>query len=190
MYYKFNKEKLAFEQVSIASKLLIGIGAVLGTLVFLGFTFIPSNKVDELNYEEKLIIIREYNEFSQEKLTNKIQELNFNFPYIILAQSMQETGSFKSTIFLQCNNLFGMKEAKMRATSAQGTERGHAYYNSWQESLYDYAMYYNAYLRKIKTEDEYFEYLRQNYAEDPEYVSRLKSIIKKKKLKELFKQIA
>ena len=51
-------------------------------------------------------------------------------------------------------------------------------------------MYYNTYLRKIKTEDEYFEYLRQNYAEDPEYVTRLKNIIKKKKLKHLFKQLA
>jgi uncharacterized FlgJ-related protein len=190
MYYKFNKEKLAFEKVSITSKLLIGIGAVLGTLIFLGFTFIPSNRVDELNYEEKLIIIKEYNEFSQEKLVTNIEELNFKFPHIILAQSMQETGNFKSGIFKENNNLFGMKEARMRATLAQGTNRGHAHYNTWQESLYDYAMYYNAYLRKIKTEDEYFEYLRQNYAEDPEYVSRLKSIIKKKKLKELFKQIA
>jgi hypothetical protein len=190
MYYKFNEEQLAFEKVSITSKLLIGIGAVLGTLIFLGFTFIPSNKVDELNYEEKLIIIKEYNEFSQEKLVVNIGELNFKFPHIILAQSMQETGNFKSGIFKENNNLFGMKEARIRATLAQGTNRGHAHYNTWQESLYDYAMYYNAYLRKIKTEDEYFEYLRQNYAEDPEYVSRLKSIIKKKKLKELFKQVA
>jgi uncharacterized FlgJ-related protein len=186
MYYKFNKEKLAFEKINITSKLLIGIGGVLGILIFLGFTLLPSNRVDELNYEEKLIIIKEYNEFSQEKLVVNIGELNFKFPHIILAQSIQETGNFKSNIFKENNNLFGMKEAQIRATLAQGTSRGHAYYNTWQESLYDYAMYYNAYLRKIKTEDEYFEYLRQNYAEDPTYVQRLKQIIKKQDLKSKF----
>lgn len=186
MYYKFNKEKLIFEKTSISGKFLTGLGAVIGILVFLGFTLIPSSNIEELSYEEKLIVIKEYNEFSQEKLVQKIKELNFKFPHIILAQSIQETGNFKSGIFQENNNLFGMKEAKLRATLAQGTNRGHAHYNSWQESVYDYAMFYNSYLRKINTEGEYYEYLRQNYAEDPTYVQRLKSIISKKKLKQRF----
>jgi hypothetical protein len=190
MYYKFNKETLDFEKVGLTSKILSGIGAIIGLTIILGFTLLPSSKEQETSYEEKLIIIRQYNEFSEEKLVTHLRELNLKFPYIILAQSIQETGNFKSGIFKENNNLFGMKEAKMRATLAQGTSRGHAYYGSWKESLYDYAMYYNTYLRKIKTEDEYFEYLRQNYAEDPEYVPRLKDIIRKKKLKHLFKQLA
>ncbi len=189
MYYKFNKEKLAFEKTNITNKILTSLGFTIGVVLILGFTIFPNKDIKTLSLEEKIIVIKEYNEFSQEKLVTNIGELNFKFPYIILAQSMQETGNFKSSIFKENNNLFGMKEARIRATLAQGTNRGHAHYNTWQESLYDYAMYYNAYLRKIKTEDEYFEYLRQNYAEDPEYVLRLKSIIKKKKLKELFKQI-
>jgi hypothetical protein len=41
-------------------------------------------------------------------------------------------------------------------------------------------------LRSIKTEGEYFEYLRQNYAEDLTYVQRLKEIIKKEELKNKF----
>lgn len=189
MYYKFNKETLDFEKTNISNILLKVLGAVLGILIVLGFTIYPNKETMNLSYEEKLIVIKEYNEFSQEKLVEKIQELNFKFPHIILAQTMQETGHYKSLVFKEGNNLFGMKEAKLRATLAQGTNRGHAYYNSWQESVYDYAMYYNSYLRKIKTEDEYYEYLRQNYAEDPDYVPRLKQIIKKKKLKHLFKQI-
>jgi uncharacterized FlgJ-related protein len=186
MYYRFNKEKLIFEKTSISGKLLTGIGGVLAILVFLGFTYLPTPNTEELSYEEKLIVIREYNEFTQEKLIEKIKELNFKFPHIVLAQTIQETGNFKSTIFLENNNLFGMKEAKLRANLAKGTNRGHAYYNSWQESVYDYAMFYNSYLRKINTEGEYYEYLKQNYAEDPTYVQRLKSIIVKRKLKEKF----
>jgi flagellum-specific peptidoglycan hydrolase FlgJ len=53
-------------------------------------------------------------------------------------------------------------------------------------SVLDYALYYSTYLYKLKTEGEYFEYLRQNYAEDPTYVQRLKQIIKKQELKNKF----
>jgi uncharacterized FlgJ-related protein len=96
----------------------------------------------------------------------------------VLAQAKLESGYFKSTIFLENNNMFGMREAKLRANLAKGTNRSHAYYDSWQDSLLDYALYYSTYLHKIKTEGEYFEYLKQNYAEDPSYVQRLKQIIK------------
>jgi len=47
-------------------------------------------------------------------------------------------------------------------------------------------LYYSTYLSDIKTEGEYFEFLKQNYAEDPTYVTRLKSIIKTRNLKEKF----
>jgi flagellum-specific peptidoglycan hydrolase FlgJ len=47
-------------------------------------------------------------------------------------------------------------------------------------------MFYNTYLRDLKTESEYYGYLQQYYAEDPNYVERLKNIINNKKLKEKF----
>jgi flagellum-specific peptidoglycan hydrolase FlgJ len=79
-----------------------------------------------------------------------------------------------------------MREAKLRVNLAKGTNREHAYYDSWQECVYDYALYYSTYLSDIKTEGEYFEYLRQNYAEDKTYIQRLKQIIKKQNLKSKF----
>ena len=82
--------------------------------------------------------------------------------------------------------MFGMKEAVVRSNLAKGTNRGHAMYNSWQECVIDYALYYSTYLSDIKTEGEYFEFLKQNYAEDPTYVTRLKSIIKTRNLKAKF----
>ena len=186
MYYKFNKETLAFQKTRITNVTLLGLGAFIGLSLILGFTYNPANKVQTLSQEDKLIVIREYNEFSEEKLIEKITELNFRYPHIILAQAKLESGHFKSTIFLENNNMFGMKEAKLRANLAKGTNRGHAYYETWQESVIDYALYYSTYLYKIRTEGEYFEYLRQNYAEDPTYVQRLKQIIKKQDLKNKF----
>ena len=186
MYYKFNKETLDFERTKITNKSLTGLGAAVGLLLIFGFTSNPNNKVENLSQEEKLIVVREYNEFSEVKLIEKIKELNFRFPHIILAQAKLESGNFKSTIFLENNNMFGMKEAKLRANLAKGTNRNHAYYETWQDCILDYALYYSTYLSDIRTEGEYFEYLRQNYAEDPTYVQRLKEIIKKQELKNKF----
>jgi uncharacterized FlgJ-related protein len=182
MYYKFNEEKLAFEKTNITNKSLIALGITIGLAIILGFTSKPKDAIQNLTTEDRLIVIREYNEFSEQKLIEKINQLNFKYPHIILAQAKLESGNFKSTIFLENNNLFGMKEAKLRVNLAKGTNREHAYYDSWQESIYDYALYYSTYLYKIKTEGEYFEYLRQNYAEDSTYVQRLKEIIKKQKI--------
>ena len=186
MYYKFNKETLDFEKTKVTNKSLTGLGAAVGLLLIFGFTSNPSNKVENLSQEEKLIVVREYSEFSEEKLIEKIAELNFRYPHIILAQAKLESGNFKSTIFLENNNMFGMREAKLRANLARGTNRAHAYYDSWQESVLDYALYYSTYLSDIRTEGEYFEYLKQNYAEDPTYVQRLKEMIKKQDLKSKF----
>ena len=81
-----------------------------------------------------------------------------------------------------------MKQARIRPTTALGTNIGHAYYNDWKESVYDYALYQAAYLRKIKSEEQYFEYLGSYYAEAKHYVKALKKVIKKNKLEELFEE--
>ena len=186
MYYKFNEQTLLFEKTKVSKTVLVGVGVAVGLLLTLGFTTNPANKVKSLSTEEKLIVVREYNEFSEGRLIEKIKQLNFRFPHIILAQSYQETGHYKSGIFLENNNLFGMKQAQIRVTLAKGTNRNHAYYDSWQDSVNDYAMFYATYLSDLKTEGEYFEYLKQNYAEDPTYVQRLKALIQKRNLKNKF----
>jgi hypothetical protein len=186
MYYKYCQEKLAFEKISLFSKKLKLIVVIVAIAVVFSFSMPPRAVANNLSKEEKLIVIREYNEFSEAQLIKKISELNFRFPYIILAQSYQETGRYTSTIFKTNHNLFGMREAAQRANLARGTNRNHAFYDSWQDSVVDYALYYSTYLYDIKTEGEYFEYLRQNYAEDPTYVERLKSLIKKENLKSKF----
>ena len=128
--------------------------------------------------EAKTIVLKEYNEFSEEKLDLYIEELNLKFPKIVKAQAVLETHNFKSNIFLVNNNLFGMKVASLRPTTAKGHNLGHAYYDNWRQSVLDYAFFQAAYLRSIKTEDEYFQYLAANYAEDTLYVNKLKKIIK------------
>ena len=77
MYYKFNEETLLPEKVKLTNKSLLGFGAAVGLLLVFGFTSNPANEVQNLSQEEKLIVVREYNEFSETKLIEKITELNF-----------------------------------------------------------------------------------------------------------------
>lgn len=183
--YRFNKESLEYEKIPVRQYVIIVL-ILLGIFSGLGVSIAPRPTTTTLSQEEKLIVVREYNEFSEKLLIKEIKSLNFKYPHIILAQAYQETGQYKSSIFKFQNNLFGMKQAQSRLNLAKGTERGHAYYDSWQDSLMDYALYNATYLSDVKTEGEYLEYLKQNYAKDPSYVPRLLSIIKKNKLKQLF----
>jgi uncharacterized FlgJ-related protein len=140
----------------------------------------------EYSEMERIILIKETDVFSKEKVVTMLNELNVKYPHIVLAQSMIETGKWKSKIFMENNNLFGMKEAKQRITTAGGTQYNHAYYNHWRESVYDYAFYQCRYLHNINSENEYFQYLGASYAEDPNYLNTIKAIIEKEGLKALF----
>ena len=153
--------------------------------ISVGYTL---GKKDRLNLseEEKLIIIQEKNQFTQTKLIDKLKELNVKFPHIALAQSMLETGNYTSKIFRENNNLFGLREAKQRITTAKGTENNHAYYHTWYESVLDYSFYQCRYLSNIITEEQYYDYLSQSYAEDPNYIKQIKNIIYTNNLKSKF----
>ena len=187
MLYKYDNNKLLYTKVKYGELILKTILVTIGLMMVLGIrNKINDQRLEELSEEEKLIIINEYNEFSEEKLIEKLKELNFKFPYIVLAQSKLETAHFTSKMFSENNNLFGMKQARQRINTAGGTQHGHAYYDTWMESLCDYAFYSSTYLSKIKNERDYLNYLSQFYAEYTTYVTKLKNIIEKENLKSKF----
>ena len=187
MLYRYNKNLLIYSKVKFGKIIFGGTLLIIGFFIILGLkSSTDKTKVGNLSQEEKLIILGEFNEFSEEKLILKINNLNFRFPHIVLAQAKLETGNFTSKSFIYANNLFGMKQARARSTTANGTALGHAQYDNWTDSLYDYALFSNAYLNKIRIESQYFDYISQNYAEDPAYVNKLKNIIKNQELKSKF----
>jgi hypothetical protein len=69
-----------------------------------------------------------------------------------------------------------MKEARSRVKLSLGTKNGHAHYATWIESLYDYAFMQCRYLGKIDNETDYYNYLGKVYAEDLNYISKLKKM--------------
>jgi len=189
MIYTYCKDSLVFKKIksSVYAKtlsLFILMNLVSGYFMY---TIGIKNSIMQMSNEEKVFLIQETDKFSSKKMVIMLNDLNIKFPWIAMAQSIVETGNWRSEIFLENNNLFGMKEAKSRITTAIGTNRKHAHYQTWRESIYDYGFYQSTYLSDIKTEDEYFQYLEASYAEDPSYLIKVKNAIQKYKLKQLFK---
>ena len=79
-----------------------------------------------------------------------------------------------------------MKLARQRITTAIGEKNGHAYYRDWVDGLYDYGMWQSSMMCNITNETEYFTKLDERYAEDTTYINKLKNIIEKNKLKNIF----
>lgn len=188
-FYYYNKNNINFHKIN-AKIILIVFVFILSLIYFSGYN---SGKKSELGNllpsESELIIVNPSNtnrQFTQEKMIQLMMDLNIKFPHIVMSQSIIETGHFQSKIFKENNNLFGMRQAQTRINTAKGTQYNHAYYDTWQESVYDYAFYQSRYLGNIRTEEEYLNYLSRSYAEDPTYISKVKSLIQKENLKKLF----
>jgi len=177
--YRFNQETLQYDKIPHYATRQCLFVALSCTLVLLTITaFVPKEVTDTspTGIESELIVVNVKRQFSPLALRSELQSLNFRHADIVYAQSVLETGSFTSTIFKENNNLFGMKAAALRTTTHKGLNRGHAIYDSWYDSVLDYAMYQSKYLSRLDR-NAYFAYLAQNYAEDPNYVTQLKAII-------------
>lgn len=172
--YLYNKKTLEMKRVSslflwLPLSILLVLSSSIGVL-FVSDTIIVN--------KEGTFAISHEDAFDEELLIDYINELNIPFPDIVFAQAKLESNNFKSKIFKENNNLFGMKKASIRSTTASGEQYNHAVYESWKESVLDYALWSCKYLSHVKTKEQYLDYLANNYAEDSLYVKKLHSMLK------------
>jgi uncharacterized FlgJ-related protein len=112
----------------------------------------------------------------------EIIENDIKHPDIVLAQAILESGYLSSQIFIENNNLFGMRFPERRPTVALSENKGYSVYDCWTDSVKDYKLFQEfLFRRKEKTRDEYFDYLDRIYAEDSNYVPFLKKVIEDNK---------
>lgn len=111
--------------------------------------------------------------FNEERLVEYLEKCNVKNPDIVLRQAKLETGHFSSKHFREDNNLFGMKYAYNRPTTAIGRNvNGTAIYHSWQHSVIDYMIFQDKYYKG----GDYYQFLKRVYAEDSVYTRKLKGI--------------
>ena len=94
----------------------------------------------------------------------EILRLEIKYPEIVLAQSVLETGWFKSRRCLEDHNLFGFRSKK-----------GYLLYEEWQDSVEAYS---NLQLKYYRSNEDYYEFLcRIGYASDSTYVEKVKQLV-------------
>ena len=104
----------------------------------------------------------------QEGLMEALEYYGVKHPKIVHAQAVLETGHFKSDLCLNDNNLFGLYNSK----------RGKYHkFDHWTESVIAYK---NFIQYKYKPSEDYYKFLQRiGYAEDSNYISKLKRIVNK-----------
>lgn len=167
----YMKNKMIKFNLIISINILFIIIGVTGLCIWLVFYNNPvKTVVINTNYEQDTT-------FSEIELIHYLEKLNVKYPDIVYAQARLESGNFNSSVFKLNNNLFGMTTIGNRPTTSIGNRYGFAYFNTWRDSVLDYVIYQCLYL-KNKSYEEYLYYLDTVYAEDPNYINKIKNITK------------
>ena len=189
--FKYNHETLQFEKIKQGSYMKLGGWLIIGLIIlFIAGWLSGTNKYIINHFVNKTevvdTVVVEGTPFSEDAFIELLKEVNVKYPYIVLAQAKIESGNYTSEIFKGNHNLFGMKQARKRTTTAIGTKNGHAYYTSWISSVYDYAMYQNNVMCDVQSEDGYYAKLGESYATDSTYATVIKNTVDNLKLKKQF----
>lgn len=104
-----------------------------------------------------------------------LNTFNVGYPEIVFAQAILETGNFTSRLCIEDNNLFGLYNSNKK----QFYKLDH-----WIESI---IMYKNKVQYKHCPGEDYYVFLeRIGYAEDPNYIKKLKIIVENLEFNKVF----
>jgi hypothetical protein len=100
---------------------------------------------------------------------------NIHHRNIVRAQIMLETSYLSSELCKVNKNLVGMKHPKRRETMSVQSNLGHALYKSYSDCVKDISIYQRLFY--IPGEDYFIFLQRIGYAQDPQYIEKLKSLL-------------
>lgn len=150
--------------------LTASIALVLGILLTVQY-YAASESLEQKS-EDNVSIVWRINHFklSDENLFNELVAQGVEYPEIVLAQAVLETGHYKSAACLHKNNLFGLRHS-------DGT---YMHFAHWTDAVAAYRKYIQKWDKKPP--NDYYEYLdKLGYAEDSSYTAKLKELVKKNK---------
>jgi len=163
----------------MSRKLLLMIGIILIPLAGLCPPTDDTHKSSILFEAKKHIFyLTVFNEpFSPDLLRQAMYFEGIQAVEIAFKQAQLETGWFTSDLFINANNLFGMRYARVRDTYASGVYKYHAEYKTWISSVKDLALWQAWYASKGYDLTDYFAFLEEiGYATDKKYIKKIKEI--------------
>lgn len=125
----------------------------------------PPEKVDVVRLEQPEFLP---SESPQDDLMAVLEYYNVKHKNIVYAQAILETGHFRSKVCKESKNLFGL----------YNSYKGDYYkFQHWSESVVAYLNYIQY---RYKPPNDYYQFLIDiGYAEDPEYITKVKRIVNK-----------
>lgn len=101
----------------------------------------------------------------QEGLMEALEYYDVKHPKIVQAQAILESGLGESPLYKRTNNLFGLYNSK---------EGEYYSYDHWTACIVDYR---DKIQSRLKEGEDYYKFLKRiRYAEDKEYINKLKRI--------------
>lgn len=107
-----------------------------------------------------------FTQSSEEGLIEALDYYNVQYPQIVYAQALLETGHFTSRVCKEYNNLFGLYNSKIK---------DYYKFDHWSDSVKAYVDFVQY---KYKEGDYYYFLINLPYAEDPNYINKIKSLEK------------
>lgn len=102
----------------------------------------------------------------EEDLIAAMDYYGVKHPEIVYAQAILETRHFRSKVYRECNNLFGLYNSRTKS---------YYKFDHWSESVVAYLDFIQD---RYKSPNDYYKFLSDiGYAEDPEYINKLKRIV-------------
>ncbi len=122
-------------------------------------------KVNMLRLEQPEFLL---SETPDDNLMKALEYYNVKHKNIVYAQAVLETGHFRSKVCKEYNNLFGLYNSY---------KKDYYKFDHWSESVIAYLNYIQY---KYRPPDDYYQFLRDiGYAEDPQYIEKLKRLVKR-----------
>ena len=162
---KFENISYAFAIISLIIFMIVSSINIKGNTERIEYL---SNKLDSItvnnNYSYSHITTFE-NKTPEEGIDEALQYYNIKHPTIVKAQVILETGNFTSDLCVKNNNLFGLYDSKNKRYYS---------YNHWWESIIAYK---KTIQKRYENSRYYYMFLEDiEYAEDKEYINKLKEI--------------
>ena len=154
---------------SILNDLLVIV--LLCIAIWLGYNYY------QVQYEEEKVTVKlEQPEFfladtpTKELVKEACEYFELKYSEIVVAQSILETGHYNSNNCIKHNNLFGLYNSKSEQ---------YYKFDKWWKSV----IAYRDMIQYRYKDGDYYEWLQKiGYAEDPQYIAKVKEIVKRYKL--------
>lgn len=148
--------------------LLTGIALFSVILAMTAYNSVKPNK------EKPLEGLEWYSKSPKDGLYEAMEYYGILHSDVVYAQAVLESGNFKSELAVKHNNLFGLYNS---------SKKEYYKFNHWSESVKAYRdLVQYKFIKKQKQYEQemYYKFLvNMKYAEDPEYILRLRRIVEK-----------